>query len=149
MHELNLNTGVGDGTGVNHCREFIESGVWVDLSDELCRDGIMRARTMVFIVICVGECVRSYTVRNTLQPVWHRFFRNRVLFIGNAVGLGLMLLLVLAPGVGDIFGLTHMLPLYGWLLALGSVVFITVVDELFKRHVLTRQAHMLVAKAST
>lgn len=122
----------GDSTVFNNCREYVRLTEWRTLTDEQCVDGIARARTMAFLLICLTECLRGYTVRNFLRPMWVGLFTNPTMVIGSLVSTGLMLLFILTPGAREIFGLTNSLPWFGWLIAIGGALFVTVVDEYVK-----------------
>jgi len=123
-----------DGLGTNNCKEFVDLQHWVDITDERCKDGIARARTMVFLVITIGEILRGYTVRNWLRGGWHGITTNPTMVFGSILSCGLMLLFVLAPGARDVFGLSHRLPYYGWLISIAAALAVAIVDEWVKQH---------------
>ena len=136
--DLRLGLG-GDGRGHNNCREFRGLTQWEDLTDAECRDGVARARTMVFLSLVFAEILRPYTVRNTLRGIWRGCFDNKSLLIGSALSLGLALVFTLTPGAHEIFSLTPTLPYYGWLLSVAGAVLVAVVDELLKSRFRTRE----------
>ncbi len=108
---------------------------WVPLTDEKCRDGIARAKTMLFLTLVFAELLRAYTVRNSLRGIWRGIHHNRSLLFGFCTSLGLALVFTLVPGANDVFGLTDSLPYYGWLLAAAGAVFVAICDEAIKARI--------------
>ena len=115
-----------------NCREFQDLRTWIDIDSDKCKDGIARAKTMVFITLTFAEMMRAYTVRNTLRSAWIGLFSNRVLLFGSFLSLGLALLFTFVPGANALFGLTSSLPWYGWLMCVFGALFVALVDELIK-----------------
>jgi magnesium-transporting ATPase (P-type) len=123
----------GSGLSFDNCREYVNLNTWkYGLTREDCQDGIARARTMAFIVIVWTEVFRGYTVRSWLRPVWVRLFGNHFMLFTTVLTTGLALVFILAPGANDVFGLTSSLPYFGWLIAFGTCIFITICDEIVK-----------------
>lgn len=54
------------------------------------------------------------------------------------LSLGPTLVFVLVPELNDVFSLTETLPYFGWLMALGAAIIITVVDEVVKYRIRMR-----------
>ena len=117
-----------------NCREFQDLRTWIDIDSDKCKDGIARAKTMVFVTLTFAELLRAYTVRNTLRSVWHGLVDNRALLLGATLSLGLALVFIFVPGANDLFGLTASLPWYGWVMCTGGALLVAVVDELVKSH---------------
>lgn len=136
--DMRVDDGLTPNDYLNNCSEYVNLSEWRTLDSDQCKDGISRARSMVFIVMVLSEVLRGYTVRNFLKPVWHGFFDNRVMAIGSLFSIGLALLFMLTPGTREVFGLTNSLPYFGWLVAIGSVLVLTMVDEYIKLRVYGR-----------
>lgn len=127
---------IDDGTKItqlNNCRRFVGLNEWSSiLTDSQCRDGIARARTVLFILICFSEIARGYTVRSFLRPFWSGMFNNATMTIGSVISLGLTLFVIFTPGVRTLFGLSHSVPYFGWLISIGLAVLVTAADESLK-----------------
>ncbi len=147
--DLSHHSHSGDGAGFNHCQDYTDLNHWNDLSDEKCRDGIERAKTMLFLTLVFTELVRGYTVRNYLRPIWSGIFENRMMAIATLISLGLALVFVLVDTVNDVFDLTNTLPYFGWLMALAAAIFVAICDELLKYRIRSvTHAHSPVEPAS-
>lgn len=131
-HLLAADLKLGATSDIHQCREYRDLSHWVDLSDAECREGIARARTMVFLALVFAALMRSFTVRNFLRAIWSGFFSNVALLLGSSLSLGLLFVFVFVPGANATFSVTAHLPYYGWLLAVVSALAVAVVDELIK-----------------
>ena len=120
------------GLGLNNCRRFEDLTDWIPLTDDECRDGVDRAKTMLLLTLVFTEIFRGYTVRNYLRPIWSGLFQNKVMALASLVSLGLVLIFILVDDVSEVFDLSPDLPYYGWLVPLGSAIFVTFIDEMIK-----------------
>ncbi len=117
------------------CYEYsLTSATWSPISHVSCKDGILRARTMAFIVLAFSEILRGFTVRHWLASMWSNFFANKSLFFGSLFSLSLTLLIIFVPGVNTIFDVTSTLPYYGWVIATGWAILTCICDEIVKYH---------------
>jgi Ca2+-transporting ATPase len=121
--------------GFESCSVFVDLQQWEDRVGDDCQDGVARAKTMVFLTLVFAELLRAWTVRNTIRGWWKGLLDNPSLMVGTALSLGLTLLFVLVPGANDVFGVSHTLPYYGWLLSFGGAVFVAICDEALKAHI--------------
>ena len=101
------------GLGLIECRNFVDLRSWEDLTDDECRDGVDRAKTMPFLTLVFTELLRCYTVRNYLRPIWSGLLHNRMMAIASCISLALALIFVLVDGANDVFDLTDTLPYFG------------------------------------
>lgn len=138
VSDFRLSDGARDD-GINGCSTPVSGGGRVPISDVECREGVNRARTMLFITITFGEILRGFTVRNWLRGVWFRTFANKTMVIGSICSAGLAVFVILTPNVRQVLGLTNSLPWYGWLLAFGVIPLTIITDEFvkaaFHRHI--------------
>lgn len=107
------------------------NGQWNPITAEQCDEAVGRARTMVFIVMCGSEALRAFTIRNPVGSSLENIWSNRVLTIGSLLSCALVLTLIFSPAQ-SVFGLSSTLTGIGWSLSIGSVLFITICDEIFK-----------------
>ena len=115
------------------CTVRQEDGSRRTIEDEDCvSDGVGLARTMAFITIVYAEVLRGLSVRSH-EGIWYKPLTNKYLLLAIGISGGLATLLILTPGLRDLFGFEGAdLKWWAWLFAL-ALSFATVVsDEILK-----------------
>jgi len=112
------------------CRQF-DGDEWKTVTGDDCAAwGIQRARTMVFLCITISEILRGFTVRSQ-APFWHSPFRNKALTRGIILSAGIVLMVVLTPGIKDIWGMKN-IPTFMWGTSAAFALITVVMDEIIK-----------------
>lgn len=144
MHQL-----VPGGDPIEVCKVYNDNGTWDTVEDKNCAgDGLVLARSMAFITMMFSEVFRGLTVKS-LEPVFDNFFANRALIacvIGTSI-LGLLLLVV--PGLNDVFGLAgDELEYWAWFMCISAAGVVVASDEIIK-YCFRRQDVLLAEKDQT
>lgn len=122
-----------NGDPKESCTVRQEDGSTNTVEDEDCvPDGVRLARTMAFITIVYAEVLRGLTVRSN-HVIWYKPFSNKYLLAAIGVSGGLATMLILVPGLRDLFGFRGIaLEWWAWLLALSFSLLTIVSDEFLK-----------------
>lgn len=92
------------GDPVETCELYKDNGSWETVEDKGCAgDGLILARTMVFLTMQLSEVFRGFTVKSQ-EPFYVDFFANKALLACTLVSGGLGLMLMVVPKLNDVFG---------------------------------------------
>jgi len=98
------------------------------------------ARTMAFVTLSISELLRAYTARSEIYPLYRiGIFSNKYMQMAVGASLALLLLVVYAPFLRDIFD-TVPLNLEDWLIILPLFVIPATADEITKFFLRRRHA---------
>lgn len=121
-----------DGDLIETCDVLTSTGQWIVVNSDHClKDGLMEARTMVFLTISLSECLRPLTARSFSLGIFDEIFRNPHMTYAILMSLSCTLFITYVPVVNDIFHLKAP-SWFEWLLVLVGVLLTIVADEQLK-----------------